>query len=154
MLRKTPSKEPQAKKLNCKQETYYKQRIASITQNIWPRRLFMSSSFRVVHCPGNFRPQTIRFTLITQGISVCHAMWLATWAFRSVVRGMRWTGLPDRNIDQIGEKCLKIVKNLSFWGLGEYLDTFFRGKTWAIAFRRIFLNSAILLNSGCFPWKI
>ena len=28
-----------------------------------------------------------------------------------------------------------------------------RGKTWAIAFRRFFLNSAILLNSGCFPWE-
>ena len=31
---------------------------------------------------------------------------------------------------------------------------FWRGKTWAIAFRRFFLNSAILLNLGCFPWKI
>ena len=29
-----------------------------------------------------------------------------------------------------------------------------RGKTWVVAFRRFFLDSAILLNSGCFPWKI
>ena len=36
----------------------------------------------------------------------------------------------------------------------QFSPLFRRGKTWAIAFRRFFLNSAILLNSVCFPWKM
>ena len=47
-------------------------------------------------------------------------------------------------------KSLEKVSKKSRTDIFETFSRLFRrGKTWAIA-----LNSAILLNSGCFPWKI
>ena len=38
--------------------------------------------------------------------------------------GMHWTGLQDRNTDQIGKKCPKNVKKYVHGGLGQFSNNF------------------------------